>query len=157
MVHKKGGEWRLCVDYRALNEVTIKDAYPLPRIDDLVHALRGCKFFTTIDLKSGYHQIVINKSDRDKTAFVTPTGLYRFKVMPFGLCNAPATFQRMMDNLFAAYRFKGVAAYLDDIVIYSNTFEGMMELLKMVLKTEDCTSTCESAVSGTPAFAIWAS
>ena len=92
MVPKKGGEWRMCVDYRALNQVTKKDAYPLPLIDSLIRMFDGCLYFSTLDLKSGYHQVRMFDQDREKTAFVTPFGLHQYIVMPFGLCNAPATF-----------------------------------------------------------------
>lgn len=98
MIPKKTGGHRICIDYRKLNTKTIPDRYPLPRIDDLLHEARSSKFMSTIDLCSGYWQVKMNEEDIPKTAFVTPTGCYQFKRMPFGLINAPATFQRMIDR-----------------------------------------------------------
>lgn len=99
MVKKKDGSWRFCIDYRKLNALTKKDVYPLPYIDDALDCLSGSRYFSSLDLSSGYWQIEVDKQDREKTAFITPDGLYEFKVMPFGLCNAPATFERMMDSV----------------------------------------------------------
>ena len=100
MVGKKDGGKRLCNDYRELNNVTKKDAYPTPRIDDVLDRLHGCKLFSSLDLLSGYYQVEMEGDDIEKTAFVTQLGLYEFTVMPFGLTNAPSTFQRMMDRIF---------------------------------------------------------
>ena len=97
LVRKKDGTLRFCVDYHKLNEVTRKDAYPLPRIDDTLSTLAGSRWFTTLDLLSGYWQVEVAEEDRAKTAFCTMEGLFEFNVMPFGLYNAPATFQRLMD------------------------------------------------------------
>ncbi|GFY36025.1 retrovirus-related Pol polyprotein from transposon 297 [Trichonephila clavipes] len=131
LIPKPNNQFRLCIDYRKLNEVTVPDTYPLPRMDDLLQEAKHTAYISTIDLKSGYHQVNVNPADRDKTAFVCPFGTYRFKRMPFGLKNAPATFQRLMD----IFR-KGlpVLAYLDDIIIMSPTFEQHLADLEAVFK-----------------------
>ncbi|GFU15187.1 retrovirus-related Pol polyprotein from transposon 297 [Trichonephila clavipes] len=134
LVRKKDGSWRFCVDYRKLNSVTKKDVYPLPRIDDTLDCLKGAKFFSSMDLRSGYWQIEIDKADREKMAFITPEGLYEFKVMPFGLCNAPATFERMMDNLLRHFKWTMCLCYLDDIIVFSEIFEDHLIRLRLVLK-----------------------
>ena len=130
LVRKKNGKLRFCVDYRKLNGITKKDAYPLPRIDDMLNTLKGSKWFSTLDLASGYWQVAMHPRDREKTAFVTRYGIYEFNVMPFGLCNAPATFQRLMDRVYQDIAWKFVVVYLDDTIIYSKSFDEHLEHLR---------------------------
>ena len=125
----------MCIDYRELNRITKKDAYPLPLIDSLLRMFEGCSFFSTLDLKSGYHQVRMAEEDKEKTAFVSPFGFFQYVVMPFGLCNAPATFQRLVDELFGKYSGQGIGVYLDDIVIYAASVGRHNELLEIVLQT----------------------
>ncbi|KAK8771557.1 hypothetical protein V5799_025197 [Amblyomma americanum] len=134
LVKKKDNTLRFCVDYRKLNNVTKKDVYPLPRIDDAIDRLRDARFFSSLDLKSGYWQIEVDERDREKTAFVTPDGLYEFKVLPFGLCSAPAIFQRMMDTVLAGLKWQTCLVYLDDVVIFSSSFEQHLQRLRIVLQ-----------------------
>ena len=136
IVGKKGGEKRFCVDYRKLNAVTKVDAYPLPRIDDLLDSLGGATWFSTIDLASGFWQISMHEEDIEKTAFITPSGLYEFVVMPFGLNNAPGTFQRLMNWVLRDYLGIFVAVYIDDVIIYTKgTIEQHLDHLRLVFKT----------------------
>ncbi|UYV64979.1 hypothetical protein LAZ67_3002638, partial [Cordylochernes scorpioides] len=133
LVRKKDGSWRFCVDYRRLNKITKKDVYPLPRIDDTLDCLQGARFYFSMDLQSRYWQIDVEEADREKTAFITPDGLYEFKVMPFGLCNPPATFERMMDGLLKGLKWTICLCYLDDIVVFSDDFEEHLRRLQLVL------------------------
>ncbi|WVZ84411.1 hypothetical protein U9M48_031448 [Paspalum notatum var. saurae] len=133
-VDKKDGSRRMCVDYRALNDVTIKNKYPLPRIDDLFDQLQGACVFSKIDLRSGYHQMKIRPSDIPKTAFITRFGLYEYTVMSFGLTNAPAYFMNLMNKVFMEYLDKFVVVFIDDILIYSKTEEEHEEHLRLVLR-----------------------
>lgn len=119
MVRKKDNSWRFCVDYRKLNNVTHRDAYPLPRIDTTLDALSGSSLFSTLDLASGYWQVEVADSDKEKTAFSTPQGHFEFNVMSFGLTNAPATFQRLMECVLTGLSGEQCLVYLDDIIIFS--------------------------------------
>lgn len=134
LAKKKSGEWRFCVDFRSLNNVTVKDAYPLPRMDDTLQALHGNSFFSTLDLLSGFWQIPVDVADRYKTAFVTRGGLYQFRVMPFGLTNAPATFQRLMDRVLLGLNWRACVVYLDDIIVFGRTIEEHNTNLALVLE-----------------------
>lgn len=134
LVQKKDGSWRFCVDYRRLNSVTKKDVYPLPRIDDVVDCLHSASYFSSVDLKSGYWQIPMDPKHREKTAFITPDGLYEFNVMPFGLCNAPATFERFMDTILRGLKWEICLCYLDDVVIFGRTFDEHNTRLATVLE-----------------------
>jgi hypothetical protein len=133
-VSKKDGTQRLCVDYHALNEVTIKNNYPLPRIDDLFDQLCGACVFSKIDLRSGYHQLKIQECDIPKTGFILRYGLYEYTVMSFGLTNAPAYFIYLMNKVFIEYLDKFVVVFIDDILIYSKSEEEHEEHLRLVLQ-----------------------
>jgi len=130
LVRKKDGSLRCCVDYRALNDITIKDSYPLPRIDDTLDALVGAKWFSTLDMKSGYHQVKMAEQDKEKTAFSYGQGLWHFKVMPFGLCNSAATFERLMERVLEGLHWKTTLIYLDDVIVFGQTFEQELERLE---------------------------
>jgi hypothetical protein len=133
-VSKKDGSRRMCVDYRSLNEVTIKNKYPLPRIEDLFDQIKGAKIFTKIDPRSGYHQLKIREEDVPKTTFTTRYGLYEFLVMSFGLTNAPAYFMNLMNKVYMEYLDQFVVVFVDDILIYSPNKETHADHLRLVLQ-----------------------
>lgn len=129
---KQDGSMRMCVDYRALNKVTIKNKYPIPLVADLFDRLCKATYFTKLDLRSGYWQVKVAEGDKSKTTCVTKYGSYEFLVMPFGLTNAPATFCNLMNDVFSDYVDRFVIVYLDDIVIYSESLEDHLSHLRMV-------------------------
>ena len=134
LVKKKDNSVRFCVDYRRLNEITRKDSYPLPRIDDSLDALGGSKWFSTLDLASGYWQVKMHPEDAEKTAFATPQGLFEFTVMPFGLVNAPATFERLMEVTLSGLHWQTCLIYLDDIIVFGVDFDEHFDRLTEVLE-----------------------
>ncbi|CAF4897831.1 unnamed protein product [Rotaria sp. Silwood1] len=137
IVKKKDGTPRFCVDYRRLNAVTERDVYPLPRIDDIIDRLAGSKFYSVFDLKQGYWQVPIAEHDKKKTAFVTTDGLFEFNVMSFGLSNAGATFQRLINSILSSLRWDIALVYLDDIIVYSPSFHTHLQHVARVLEVLD--------------------
>lgn len=134
LTKKKDGKLRLCVDYRKLNAMTVKDQFPLPRIDTILDALGGARWFSTLDLRSGYWQVEVEPDDQPKTAFAIPTGLYEFQTMPFGLVNAPATFQRLMNRVLQGLVPRQCLVYLDDVIVHSSTVKDHADNLGDVLQ-----------------------
>ena len=134
LVTKKDGSTKFCVNYRAINDLTLKDAYPLPRIDDSLDALSGGMWFSTMDLMSGYRQILMDPTDMKKTASTTSHGLYEFKVMPFGLANAPATFERLMESILRGLQWEDCLVYMDDIIVSGRTVAESLECVNHVFE-----------------------
>ena len=134
LIRKKYLSVRYCIDYRSLNAKTVKDAFPLPRIEECLDMLQGVRFYSTLDLASGYWQLELEPEDRHKTAFTTKPGLFEHVKMGFGLCNAPVTFQRAMNLVLSGLTWKSVISYLDDIIVLGNNYNQSLTHLEQVFQ-----------------------
>ena len=127
----------MCIDYRRLNAKTCRDSFSLPCIEEALDSLKGAKYFSTLDLASGYNQIAVDEADKQKTVFITPFGLFQYERLPFGMSGAPGTFQRFVQRLFSEKLFEILLIYLDDLLVFSETFEEHLQHLDYVLTTTE--------------------